>query len=371
MKILVITDLYPTEKQPRRGIFIYHLLRFLSRLCEVRLIQPLKIEENREYKKDNLTINQVSYHDPLFIREYTRAWKMKNPVLNEVEKISEQFDFDLILGIFTVPGGYLAAKAAALFNKPFAVLGVGSDIHFFHNHFILGKMTLQTLKKANKVIVNADNLKDKAIKLGVDPERVTALQFGYDERIFNTEIQNHKKSGLPIILMVANLVEVKCPHTFIDAALILLNSGIKAEFALAGDGFMRNELENKVNNSQFSEYIKFYGSIDQPKLAELYAAASCTVLTSRSEGLPCCLIESLACGTPAVSTNLPGVREIITDGKNGILTKINAPAETAEAIKKVLSWEKTKQEIAESVKNRTWQKHAEKFIQILKEVVKK
>ncbi|MEA2013002.1 MAG: glycosyltransferase [Verrucomicrobiota bacterium] len=370
MKILAITDLYPTENEPRRGVFVEHSLDALSNLCEVRIIQPVKNEKNSEFRKKNIQIKRVSYKEPFIVREFTRAWKMKKHILLEVKKTSQDFDFDIVVGVFTVPGGWLAAKVAKIYNRPYAIVGLGSDIHLFHKHLILGKMTLRTLQKANMVIVNAENLKEKAITLNIPSKNIKVLPFGYDEKVFNINLLNFRKKAL-LILMVANLVEVKRPHTFINAAMIISHSGIDANFAIAGDGYMRDELEEKVRNSQFTDRFTFYGSISQKELAKLYSQATCTVLTSRSEGLPFCLIESLACGTPVVSTNLPGVREIVTDMENGILTNIDASEETAKAIKKVCSWNKSKNKIAESIKNRTWEDHAIQFKRLLEEVVKK
>jgi glycosyltransferase involved in cell wall biosynthesis len=295
---------------------------------------------------------------------------MKKSVMKTAEQISKNFDFDIVLGFFTVTGGWLAANIAKKYNKPLAVVGLGSDIHLFHKYFILSGMTLRTLKQANMVIVNAENLCDKAIELGVESEKLKVLPFGFDEKVFNINLRSSHNHDIPQILMVANLVEVKRPHTFIDAGLLLLESGFKAQFLIAGDGYMRKELEEKVRISQFPENFTFYGSIEQDKLAELYTEASCTVLTSRSEGLPFCLIESLACGTPVVSTGLPGVKEIVKDGKNGILTPVDAPRETAEAIREICLWKKSKKEIAESVKERTWKKHALQFNHLLEGILK-
>jgi len=363
MKILVITDLFPTEEEPRRGIFVYHSLRYLAEHCDIHIIQPLKNGKTCEIRRENLRISQVAYKEPFLIREFTRAWVMKKTVLHEAAQIAK--DFDLVIGYFTVPGGWLAAKIAKKYKKPLVVIGLGSDIHLFHRHFILGGMTLRTLRSSRMVIVNAENLKEKAVELGIEKKKINVLPFGYDENVFNINLRSSQKNSVPLILMVANLVEVKRPHTFIDAALILLKSGFDAKFAIAGDGYMRDELEEKVQISQFTDKFVFHGSINQKKLAELYAEASCTVLTSRSEGLPFCLIESLACGTPVVSTDLPGVREIVSDGENGILTSVDSPEKTAEAIKNVCSWKKLPKDIAVTVKNRTWMNHAVLFKTLL------
>lgn len=369
MKILAITDLYPTNDKPQRGIFIKHSLKYLSKLCEVHLIQPQKHQKAKEHD-GKLTVHRIPYKDPYLVREFSRAWSMKKGVESSAMELAANINFDLILGIFTVPGGWLAAKIAKKINKPFVVVGLGSDIHLFHDHFILGNMTVSTLRKADMLIVNAKNLKEKAISLKVAPEKIRVLPFGFDKTVFHPT-KDIPRSIPPMILMVANLVEVKCPNIFLHAAVNLLKNGFSATFEIAGDGYMKNEIERFIANSGFKDKFILHGSVDQNQLAKLYCKASCTVLTSRSEGLPFVIIESLACGTPVVATNLPGLCEIVKNMDNGVLTPVNSPDETKNAIVEVCSWEKDMEAIAATVKNRTWENHAIKFKTLLTELLKR
>jgi len=370
MNILAVTDLYPSRQSPTRGIFVFHSLRSLSEKHNIRLIQPVRNGDPEILEDHGTIVHRVPFREPFFKREFTRAWAMRGGVEHEAMRVSRDFNFDVALGIFTVPGGWLASKIARRHSKPLVVVGLGSDIHFFHKHFILGGMALKTLKMADAVVVNAVNLKNKAVGLGADAEKVAVVPFGYDSDVFHPPLGSrpiHGKGGL-FVLMVANLVEVKRPALFVEAAARLVESGTDADFAIAGDGYMRGDLEYLVKERGLENHFVFYGSIPQKDLAELYRKASCVVLTSRSEGLPFSLIESLACGTPVVSSDLPGVREIVMDGVNGRLVENGDPEAFASAIMDVSGWRKSPAEIAESVADRTWSRHAELFGEILERV---
>ena len=120
--------------------------------------------------------------------------------------------------------------------------------------------------------------------------------------------------------------DVGVPEQFLDAAQIL--TGFKemrgegmaeqvrmhvhrqALAAVAGDGPDRSANVRLVREFGLTSRIHFIGSVRHEELPEWYRAADVTVLSSRSEGLPNVLRESLACGTPFASTDVGSIREI-------------------------------------------------------------
>jgi len=98
-----------------------------------------------------------------------------------------------------------------------------------------------------------------------------------------------------------------------------------------GDGPLRRGLMAQTETHSLSTHITFVGPKLHDELGDWYRAADLTVLPSRSEGLPNVLRESLACGTPFVSTNVGGIPEI-ADPDCSLLVPPNDPQALADAI---------------------------------------
>jgi glycosyltransferase involved in cell wall biosynthesis len=103
---------------------------------------------------------------------------------------------------------------------------------------------------------------------------------------------------------------------------------------IIGSGPIESALRARVIERHLSDHVQFLGVVSNP--FPFYRAADLFVLPSHTEGLPNVLIEALACGTPVVSTDCPsGPREILEDGRTGILVPVRQPATLADAVASV------------------------------------
>jgi glycosyltransferase involved in cell wall biosynthesis len=84
---------------------------------------------------------------------------------------------------------------------------------------------------------------------------------------------------------------------------------------IVGDGDCRRMYEQSVKRSPARDRIHFWGGLDREALRERYRAATVTVLpsTAMGEAFGLVLLESMACGTPVMASDLPGVRSVIPD----------------------------------------------------------
>ncbi|MFO1094111.1 MAG: glycosyltransferase [Planctomycetaceae bacterium] len=132
------------------------------------------------------------------------------------------------------------------------------------------------------------------------------------------------------------MVEVKRLDILIAACAELQSSGVDFDLYLAGEGPDRSATERLVRESNLTSRIHFIGSVRHDELPEWYRAADVTVLSSRSEGLPNVLRESLACGTPFASTDVGSIREIADPIWSRLAPPGDAP-QLARAIRDVLT----------------------------------
>jgi glycosyltransferase involved in cell wall biosynthesis len=122
--------------------------------------------------------------------------------------------------------------------------------------------------------------------------------------------------------------------------------------AIVGDGPMRGRLQALAAELGVADRVTWTGNVDQPTLAKYYGAADVTVLASKEEGMPNVLLESMACGTPVVSADVGGAREVVDAPDAGVLLEQRTPQAIVDAVRALTTQPRT----AESVRL-----HAERF----------
>ncbi|MBN1909749.1 MAG: glycosyltransferase family 4 protein [Pirellulales bacterium] len=140
--------------------------------------------------------------------------------------------------------------------------------------------------------------------------------------------------NMPAVGMVGRLCRQKNPQCFVEAADLVLRQGTKAKFFLIGDGELREELEADIRRRGRTADIVILGWRDDTP--RLIASLDLFLLTSRWEGLSLALLEALACGTPVIASDIPGNREVVLQGVDGLLGPDDDPMGFAEQMQKLL-----------------------------------
>ena len=112
-----------------------------------------------------------------------------------------------------------------------------------------------------------------------------------------------------VVSTVGRLVPIKQHRLFLETARLIAEKDPRALFLIAGDGELRQELEATAAALGVAGRTRFLGW--RRDLATIYGASDVFLLTSRNEGTPVALIESLAAGVPGVSTDVGGVRDVL------------------------------------------------------------
>ncbi|MHB8474357.1 MAG: glycosyltransferase family 4 protein [Gammaproteobacteria bacterium] len=130
------------------------------------------------------------------------------------------------------------------------------------------------------------------------------------------------------VLLAARLLRDKGVAEYVAAAQALKAQGRTLQFLLAGTPDRGNPASISADTVRCwaaQGVIEWLGHVDD--MAVLLASVDVVVLPSYREGLPKSLIEAAACGLPLVTTDVPGCREVVTDGVDGLLVPVrDAPA---------------------------------------------
>ncbi len=176
---------------------------------------------------------------------------------------------------------------------------------------------------------------------GFPREKVVVIPNGVDTGRFRPGIdcrQLREELGIgptdPVVGIVAALRPEKNHAMFLNVAARLLARVPEAVFVLVGDGPLRQGLERQALERGISSRVRFLGTRnDTPELFNLFHV---TVLTSNNEANPVSILESLACGTPLVATDVGSVAETVVEGETGYLVPTGGISEAAERISQLI-----------------------------------
>lgn len=138
------------------------------------------------------------------------------------------------------------------------------------------------------------------------------------------------------VLLPARMLWDKGVGEFIEAAKVLKARGVEAEFLLAGNADSGNPTaisERQLVEWSTSGIVRWLGHISD--MADLYCTVHLVVLPSYREGLPTSLTEAAAYGLPLIATNVPGCKDVVSDGVNGFLVPVMDSKALAASILKL------------------------------------
>lgn len=189
-------------------------------------------------------------------------------------------------------------------------------------------------KNAHVIVQNQDDLK-LLTDFGIARPVRTTLIAGSGVNIDDFPVTPEPPtSGGPIIVtMVARLLWDKGLGELIEAAQILSQRNCPVHIRIVGAPDSQNPQnvdENTLNEWKSMQNVTFLGK--RTDIAQLWSESHIAVLPSYREGLPKSLLEAASCGRPMIATDVPGCRELVKDGENGLLIPVKDATALADAI---------------------------------------
>jgi glycosyltransferase involved in cell wall biosynthesis len=147
----------------------------------------------------------------------------------------------------------------------------------------------------------------------------------------------------PTILSVCRLVEKKGITHLIDACDRLRQRGVEFNCQIVGTGPLEGALRSQICTLHLDDWVDILGPRPQQEVfklmqqAAVFAAPYVIGADGNRDGLPTCLLESMALGTPCVATDVTGIPEVIRDGETGLLVGQGHSEGLANALQRLLS----------------------------------
>lgn len=249
-------------------------------------------------------------------------------------RMVRQEKIDLIHAHFLLPPGLIGVFVGSIMGRKTAVTAHGSDLMIQAENPVLRPILKWVLGRADYVLVVNQNLKEKAIDLGINPEKIYITPNAVDADKFNpsnkqlpTDVK--MSPDKPVILFVGNLVHQKGVEYLLKAKKLMKTD---TELMIVGEGPLRHDLEKKVADDEIEDVV-FVGA--RRDVDDIMPSADLFVLPSISEGFPITILEALASGLPVVTTNVGGIPEVMNE-QVGILVEPGDPGKLASAMDMIL-----------------------------------
>jgi len=180
-----------------------------------------------------------------------------------------------------------------------------------------------------------------------------------------------EKSKTPEIIFVGRLKKYKSVDVLLKAISSLKNEKIKVYIIGRGDD---EERLKKLRKNLNLKHVIFKGFVSENEKIKHLQRAWLAINPSMIEGWSITNIEANACGTPVIGSNVPGIKDSVIDRKTGLLFKYGDEKELAEKIDFLIKNKKIRENMGKEAikwaKNFSWDKSAEKYLDIIKKVTK-
>jgi glycosyltransferase involved in cell wall biosynthesis len=373
--------------QPRNGIFVEQRLRQLLRSGEmqVKVVAPVpwfpsSSEKFGVYSKFAKVPSYEVRHDieifhPRFpvipkvgmtLAPFLMAWFVR-AMLRKIQLSG--YDFDAIDAHYFYPDGVAATMLGRRFQKPVFITARGTDVNVIPNYRLPRKLILRAAIQCSQIITVSEALKKRLVEIGVFEDKISVLKNGVDLTMFDVIDREKARRRLDIkhgfILTVGNLVEEK-GHDLVITALKELND---KKLIIIGSGHLKNNLLNLAKKQKVNDRVQFVDNVSQEQLKYYYNAAELLVLASTREGMPNVLLESLACGTPVIASNVGGVPEVICAEEAGIIMQERTVPVLTKAINTIMDNYPQRAKIRKYAERFDWSLTVSKQVELMKTVV--
>ena len=170
----------------------------------------------------------------------------------------------------------------------------------------------------------------------------------------------------PVVGMVGRVVEQKAPALFLSIARMVLAMNPPVRFVWVGGGPLRKPMQRLAREMGIDGGLHFAGERNDAR--ELYAAFDIFLMTTLWEGMPYALLEAMAAGLPAITVNVPGIREVVEHGCTGYVWQADALS-LADSVLGLLHDEPRRRAIGHAARQRVEQRHSvREFISRLQEL---
>jgi glycosyltransferase involved in cell wall biosynthesis len=382
LRILSFSCCFPNRAVPNWGIFVYQRLAAMAQCADLKVVSPVPTFPVVTHWRNGAACGQeewqgLSVHRPRFfyvpgILKSLDARFYATGLRRWLKKQIEKWQPDLLDAHFVWPDGVGVSLLAKKLGLPYSITLRGK-IYPCLEVPSQRRQCAEALQGATVVISVDQRMATLARDLGVDASQVHVISNGVNLDRFrpSDRMAARRELGLPtkcrLLVSVAHLGERK-GHRETIQALTQLPDEVRLVL-VGGDSSAhrggKHQLEELASSLRVRERVSFAGKQPFERIPLYYCAADVSVLVSWREGCPNVVLESLACGTPVVASDVGSVPDMIVDGCNGQIVPPREVEPLVMAIQKSLDLKPLPADVRSSAVVRSWDSVARQVCDIL------
>lgn len=373
LRVLTLSTLFPDMMRSTFGSFVESQSLALAnhRDIELRVVAPVGIPPLGRFHPryrglaklppaetwKGLSTYRIPFRHTPWVGGEADARALVRALRAPLHDIRAAFPFDIIDAQFFWPDGPAAVALGREFGVPVSIKARGADIHYWGRNRATAAQVIAAAHAADGLLAVSAALKADMVALGMPEDRICIHYTGIDKNVFAVRDRAAVKAALgihgPLIVTVGALIERKGQRLVIDALLALPD----ATLVLIGKGEDEVKLKKRAVALGVADRVRFLGVRHPSVVADWLAAADVMALPSASEGLANAWVEALASGTPVVTCDVGGARELFSRSAGGKLVERD-PIHVAAAISSLLADPPSREIVAARVERLSWQASA-------------
>jgi len=283
----------------------------------------------------------------------TITWTPKLPMylfppisFQAINTVIKKHDIDIINAHFAIPSGISPAVISKIKKVPLVTNIMGADIHdptkYNLQRPLLDLIVEKVLNSSKLIICPSSDMKKRSEKLTKTPLEIIPYGIDYEKFASETKKKSTKrKLGIDdkdlIVLTVARLISRKSFDTSLRAIKKVKKSIGNLKYVIVGDGPEREKILKTVKELGLEGIVILTSRVPDEELPNYYAISDVFLMTSLHEAFGIVLLEAMASGMPVVVSDIGGMQDIVSNGRNGYLCPVDDVIVFAERIEFLLT----------------------------------
>lgn len=234
---------------------------------------------------------------------------------------------------------------------------------------VVAEKTMPPFYRRIPLIAVSPSTRDDLIARGFDPTLIRVIPNGLDHTLYTPGPDDPPG---PTVLSLGRVEPYKRLDLLLSAMAIVRQRLPQARLVVTGSGTALDSLKRQANVLGLDSCVEFKGFVSEGEKVRIYRSARVLANPSEKEGWGLTVLEANACGTPAVASDVPGLRDAVKSGKTGILVPHADVPALAEALLRVLAddaeWRRLRQGALDWAGQFSWENVSAELTRAIEEI---
>jgi glycosyltransferase involved in cell wall biosynthesis len=295
-----------------------HDFRFLSALSETEHdifylpLERIKSSESRELPRGVRLVQGWGHTEPVHVFDVPFLRRRLRQLLGEIRP-------DVVHAGPVQKSAFLTALAG---YQPLVTMSWGSDLLMDAKRGVGRYAARYALSRSAILVCDCKAVRDVAVNMGMPEDRVVIFPWGVDLNHFNPDQQGAVRKALGwendfVVISTRAWEPLYGLDVLIDGFIEAARIEANLRLLLLGVGSLEHVIRSKLENAGMLDRVHFTGQVGYDALPDHYCSADLYISASYSDGSSVSLLEAMACGVPALVSDIRGNREWVTPEKEG------------------------------------------------------